>query len=58
MSHYLLMMSGQGCPADTVRYFNIYVMKLSGIETSICIHNYCLISSNKSFFAIPGFYNI
>jgi hypothetical protein len=27
----LLMMSGQGCLADTVHYFNIYVMELSGI---------------------------
>jgi hypothetical protein len=32
MSRCLITMSGQGCPDDTVRYFNIYVMKLSGIE--------------------------
>ncbi len=27
----LIMMSGQGCPADTVHYFNTYVIKLSDI---------------------------
>ncbi len=41
MSHYLIMMSGQGCPADIVCYFkHLCYVKMFGIVTSIC----CLVT--------------